>query len=1273
MRRRFNKACWSLAVVLIVVVAIVASLIRIIFPLIGDYRQDIEQWVYDAIEYPVNIGAMETRWAGFSPVLHLQDVHLLEKKNHQNLLSFESVYVGLDLWSSVKKGRIVPGKITLSGLNLVLAKEEDGRVSIAGQFFLHESKSGLLKAAFHKWFFSHGELSIEQANISWENKQQEHKPVMFTQLNLLMVTHKRRHQFTISGKMPDELGEEFTFLLDAHGNISDIKAWDMNGYLAIEKINFGSEVLSGFLPSLNNVSGVLGLHAWLDWQNGHLTHASVDVEVSDLFVQTQLQRSLVLGDAKGRLEWQANEKGWLLSSYSLQLNRAGDAPLDLEFVVQASDQGETFEIGIAHFPISLLSKLTILSDDVQEPLKDYIEAAKPQGAINESYIRFSVGAQGQPFKLNAQVQGLSLQPVKKTPGFSGLSFGVSIDDERLQLNVLTSNAIFKAPALFRSPIKLNKIEGALHVFRDEERNLIINTPQLDIINQDVRTRSRIELILPSEGATPIVDVKTTFFGEGEGENVALYYPVGILSPSLLNWLDNSILAAKVSSGSLTLKGPLSQFPFVNGEGTFDLRFIFDKGVLEFSPNWPKLEDIAAEIKFIGRSMFLNAVAARTLDSSLRNVNVEIKDFLAQDRAVTIVGEAHGLSSDGIRYILESPLNETLGDFFSSIEVDKKIDVSLDIQVPLNDLDESVRINGGVEFEGNTLVYGEGSVDVTNLHGLVGFSEDGIIAHALTARVMGQPATINIESETDPVNEKTVISIDATGTTQLNVLRQKLGFENINFIHGETDWAGRLRLVRAFDAAEGVTAELNIYSMLEGVNIDLPPPLGKSTEAQAELNVKLLFPDDVNRSLVVGYDDILTSELRLLSLPDRDEGLELIGGWLHLGEGEHPSIQEKGLRIYGQLPFLDFEKWQGVFNDTNNTQSKGDFGVAEINMTFSEVHIFGQQLRAMDVLARPKEKGWEVLFEGHNAAGRAFIPEISTESIVLDLNYYYLYSQEEDSTAGESDPRNGRPFSFESQAFFYDDLLLGKMTLNVVTTPSGLKMEQFSLLSEKTRIMGEGEWIIRGGKASSSFDLSVYSSDAGATLDMFGFPGTMEGGQATNRLRIHWEGAPGDFKLASFNGEIDLSVKKGRLLEVEPGAGRVFGLLSLYALPRRFRLDFSDFLGQGFSFDTLNGSFFVKKGQAHTTDFIMRGPSANVLAEGLVDFNLKEYDQRITVVPHVTASLPLAVGLLISPVAGLAAWIAEAVIRKPLSRFTKIMYKVDGPWVEPKVEKIKVVK
>lgn len=1271
MIHRCHKAFWTLAVIAVVGFAIVTSLVRIVFPVVADYRQDIEQWVHSAIDHPISIGGLQTQWIGFSPVLHIHNVQLLSKDNNQNLLSFDSIYVNLDLWASIKKGRIIPEKVTLLGLNLAVIKEMDGRISVAG-IYARDDNNDSFEKIVQKWFFSHDSLLIERANVSWENKQQGHQPVFFNNINLEMMSNGARHQLIAKGTMPKKLGEDFIFVLNAYGEVNEVEAWDMKTYLSVEKINFQNEILDPvLLPDLDVVTGIADMHAWLNWQNGYLTEASMDVDVTNLLLQTLPQHSFALDKIKGRLEWQLNNKGWLLSARPLQLHIAGEAPWALEFEVQALDQDTAFEIGVAHIPMSILTKLALLSEQVQEPLRSYLTAANLTGSLNESYIHFFTDEQGKPFKLNTKLADLSWLPVKKMPGFSGLNAKISLADEILFLNLESSDAVLNAPKWFRSSLALGKIRGQLNVFRDQEQNWVINTTQLDMVNQDINTRTQAKIILSEDKRSPVVDVSTSF-QEGNVDNIEQYYPVGILKPPLLNWLDKAILSGKVTSGSFVLKGPLSRFPFAKGEGVFETRFTLEEGVLDFAPGWPKLEDIAAEIKFIGRSMLINADSARTLGSTLQNMEVEIKDFLAKDRAITMTGKAHSTGSNGVRYVLQTPLKKTLGDFFSSIEIDKTMDLFLNVRVPLNHLEQHLSVNGGVEFSDNTLVYGGGSVDMIHLHGLVGFNEDGIVAHNLSAEVMGQPATINIASETDPASQKTMIDIEATGTTRLHILWQKLGFPNIDFVHGESDWSGTLRLRPAVDAETGVTAELNVYSMLDGVNIDLPSPLGKDAKTRAELNLELLFSDEVNRSLTVRYNDILTSEFMLRSLPDLDKGLELVGGWVHLGEGAYPTVQKKGLSLYGQLPLLDLEKWQAVFNKADDKQDKAGLAIAEIEMHFSKVLIFGQQLTDVEVWARPNKKGWEVLFEGQEAAGRAFIPDLSTAPVNLDLNYYYLYSQKNENASGESDPRKSRSFNFSSQALFYNNSLLGGVELEAILTPAGLKMDKFSLISKKTRITGVGEWVVRGGKQRSSFDLSVNSTDVGVTLDMFGFPDTLERGKASNRFQINWEGTPGDFSLSSFNGEINLSIEKGRLLEVEPGAGRIFGLLSLRALPRRLRFDFSDFFGRGFSFDTLSGSFTVTQGQAYTKNLVMQGPSAYILAQGLVDFNLKNYNQRVTLIPNVTAPLPLAIGIVISPVAGLAAWVAETLIRKPLGRFAKVIYKVEGPWAEPKIKKVKWV-
>ncbi|MFX5393235.1 AsmA-like C-terminal region-containing protein, partial [Acinetobacter baumannii] len=84
-----------------------------------------------------------------------------------------------------------------------------------------------------------------------------------------------------------------------------------------------------------------------------------------------------------------------------------------------------------------------------------------------------------------------------------------------------------------------------------------------------------------------------------------------------------------------------------------------------------------------------------------------------------------------------------------------------------------------------------------------------------------------------------------------------------------------------------------------------------------------------------------------------------------------------------------------------------------------------------------------------------------------------------------------------------------------------------------------------------------SDDFGRLLAAFGYGGRIDGGRGRLEFDAQWPGSPAAFALAGLEGRLTLEVRDGRLLEVEPGAGRVLGLLSLAQLPRRLMLDFRD--------------------------------------------------------------------------------------------------------------------
>ena len=186
-------------------------------------------------------------------------------------------------------------------------------------------------------------------------------------------------------------------------------------------------------------------------------------------------------------------------------------------------------------------------------------------------------------------------------------------------------------------------------------------------------------------------------------------------------------------------------------------------------------------------------------------------------------------------------------------------------------------------------------------------------------------------------------------------------------------------------------------------------------------------------------------------------------------------------------------------------------------------------------------------------------------------------------------------------------------------------------------------------------------------DGLGYGGQLAEGEGRAILDARWPGSPGDFAAPLLEGTLSLDVADGRLTELEPGAGRVLGLLGVAQLPRRLTLDFRDFFDKGFAFDRLHGQVRVSGGKASTDDLAIAGPAAQIGIRGTTDLRAQTFDQSIEVVPRA-GNLLTAVGAIAGgPVGAAIGAAANAVLRKPLGQLAAKSYRVTGPWKEPKVE------
>lgn len=182
-------------------------------------------------------------------------------------------------------------------------------------------------------------------------------------------------------------------------------------------------------------------------------------------------------------------------------------------------------------------------------------------------------------------------------------------------------------------------------------------------------------------------------------------------------------------------------------------------------------------------------------------------------------------------------------------------------------------------------------------------------------------------------------------------------------------------------------------------------------------------------------------------------------------------------------------------------------------------------------------------------------------------------------------------------------------------------------------------------------------------------GRLAGGKGTAKFDAAWPGSPAAFRLEALNGSLVLDARDGRLLEVEPGAGRVLGLLSLAELPRRLTLDFRDFFSKGFAFNRLGGTVRFNGGTARSEGLVIDGPAATIDIHGAANLRAQSFDQTIEVRPK-SGNLLAAVGAIAGgPVGAAIGAAANAVLRKPLGQLGAKTYRVTGPWKQPKVEVI----
>ncbi len=1282
--RCFFRQCWLWGVVFVIATAIVLSAARILLPQADRYRVEIEQRVSRLVGQPLVIEDFEVGWHGLGPRLYLKGVKIEQGEGGQTLFSFDQAHVDISLISSLVSGEIDFGTFTLSGLDLKLVRRLDGSLGLEG---IELSASGAQKPAAPdqgdktlEWLWRQGRLAVDESSVQFRDLKAPERVWRFDHVSVQLSNSGNKARLSGRVGLPAELGRELALVLNIERLGRNIADWRAKFYMSAEGIEIGRLLALADL-GLEAGSGRLGGQLWGGWRDGALVDLRGDVALQG----AELSATVALEDGtsqhlhqrlsqfSSRFVWKGGADRWRLDIDRLRLDDHANAraPTRARVEYRRDETSLHVEGGFNTLRLDPIARLALLAPQLPARVREALTALAPEGTLANAFFRYEEGAEAAPeFFLQTAFEGLGLAAWGRKPGVKGLDGALNLDRHSGLLQLSTVDAEVDSAGLFRQPLTLDSLVGQV-AWRRLDEGVFVTLRQLELSNSDARVEANGRLFMPANGASPQISLIAEV-PEGDGAMTRRYLPVRVMAPSTVAWLDRAIVAGRLNDATLVLHGPLKRFPFDHGEGRFEVRANVAEGILDYAAGWPRMEQIGAELAFIGRSMEISGERAILLDTDLSDIRVAIADMRARPVMLSISGRARGGLDDVVSYLDESPpLHERFATVLSGARASGQSDLRLDLKLPL-DKGHTAQVKGAVTVSEGTLDLSQFGVDLRDIEGTIGFSNDGLTAEGVRVTVMGQPAQVDIYGQGG--NNRNMI-FDARGYSRYGALEQRLGnIPVFGYLEGVSSWQALLNVPRQHQSDDGSRViSLSIKSDLDGSSVLLPEPLHKE-------------PDEVRRIVVEAELGTPRSQWRFDYDGERLTGLfELshgsnLRGELHFS-GQSVLPERSGLRVAGTLDYFDQAQWWPILfgekgeKDRSVNSAADDSGLNQLDVAVKRAEILGQRFDDITLFATRAGGIWEARVDSEQLKGSIFLPEDWSLPLKAKLDYLYLPEfggQGKDAETGggaksESalatfDPGILPPMRVESQRLYYGGRGLGRMELRTEKRLHGLSMEQLKLRSDFAEIDVSGAWNYVAGQHNSVLDARLQVDDLGKLIRALGFGRVIAEGHGESNLNLRWSAPLVSMEPMLLNGSADFRFRDGRLLELDPGAGRIFSLLS----PRRLLLDFRD-LDKGFAFDKMVGRFDIRSGNAFTQNFKLEGPVATIEARGRIGLGAEDYDQEVTVVPHVTSSLPLLGAVVQGSLgAGAVVLLAEKILKPAIDEASTLRYSVTGSWDDPKV-------
>jgi uncharacterized protein (TIGR02099 family) len=1248
----YRLLTWSVLAVGFAFAATVLALRYWILPNVERYRDEIARIASELAGQKITIGRIQASWEGLRPQLVLERVTVydaagrpaLELSRVDNTLSWLSLaareprFHALDIY-----------RPTLS-----VRRDARGVISVAGIELAGDTAAG----GFADWLLRQRDIEVHEATIVWKDELRGAPELELQRVNFHLITRGGRHRFGLRAVAPPELAAP----LDVRGEFSGDTLAEASGstarlFFQLEYADIAAWGAWVPLP-VEFPRGAGAVRAWLAFDRGKLVQALADVRLAN--VRMRLAKNLpelALEELAGRIGWKSLGGGFEFTTSRLALatpDGAALAPADFLLRVEAASgrrpargelQANALELGA----LALLADRLPLPEEVHQRLA----AAAPKGSLHDVALRWS-GEWRDPsqFSARGRFHNLALNRAGRIPGFSGVSGSLDLSERGGTLQLNAQKARVDMPLVFRQPLEFDTLTAQLAWTRSGgETELRLNNVAFSNAHLSGALFGNYRTAGSKRGRIDLTGNLT----RADARHASRYVPL-VVGKETLTWLDTAFTAGQSNDVSLRLKGNLDEFPFAEGKGgVFQVVAKVSGATLDYASGWPRIENIAGDLVFRGRRMDVHARQGTILGVRLSRVHAEIPDLLAENEMLRVTGEAEGATRDFLAFLEMSPVLGMIDRFTEGWRVEGPGRLALKLAIPLAAPERS-RVTGTYQFAGNTLVSDPDLPPLEQASGRIEFTESAVRAQNVTATLLGGPVTISATTERDAT-----VRVNIQGRIQADAARRSVSNPFwAQQLRGTTDW-------RALFTLRKRSADVVIESSLQGLAMDLPAPLVKTAAESLPLRFE-------RRSLGAGLErlGLAFGDVVSMNLVRRVEGerVAIVRGAVRFG-GAAGEPERPGVWVSGAVKALDLDRWLALARQAGSESLRIEWGGVDLKL--GTLDALGRRFSDVAVSTAVQGGQWRGHVTGKGIEGSLVWQPQGRGRILARMKSFAVPPPAPSAMAAEAGAQARElelpALDITVEQFANKDRALGRLELAAIAEGRDWRIERLRLVNAESTLAVEGVWQSWLAQPRTQVNVKLEVSDVGKLLVRLGYPEGVRRGTAKLEGMLSWAGAPYDFDYPTLTGNFLLEAAKGQFVKLEPGIGKLLGVLSLQALPRRIALDFRDIFSEGFAFDEITGAIKIQRGIATTDGLRIQGPSARITMSGEVDLSQETQKLRVRVTPHLSDTVSIAGALIGGPVAGVAAFLAQRVLKDPLDQIVSYEYSVSGTWSDPIVTRV----